>query len=111
MLEKILVGMLTLSDVFSKSRNEILEEHRCLQRHVLLSFATVMSSIAVGVIVTWSAESMSGLAAEILRPVALIAERVYLGLGGRHWCGAASAPSVCGDTKVISPDLCRWRIG
>ena len=84
--------MLTLSDIFSKSRNEILEEHRHRQRHVLVSFAMVMSCIAVGVTVTWSAESMSGLAAEILRPVALIAERVYLGLGGAAlvWCCVSS---------------------
>ena len=88
MLEKILVGMLTLSDVFSKSRNEILEEHRCRQRHVLLSFATVMSSIAVGVIVTWSTESMSGLASEIFRPVAIIVERVCMifGAAALVWC-------------------------
>ena len=111
MLEKMLVGMLTLSDIFSKSRNEILEEHRRRQRHVLVSFATVMSCIAVGVMVTWGTESMSGLAAEILRPVALIAGRVYLALGGRHSCGAMSAPSACGDTKAISPDPPRWQIG
>lgn len=88
MLEKMLVGMLTLSDIFSKSRNEILEEHRRRQRHVLVPFATVMSCIAVGVMVTWGTESMSGLAAEILRPVALIAGRVYLALGGAAlvWC-------------------------
>ena len=92
MLGKILVGMLNLSDIFSKSRNEILEEHRHRQRHVLVSFAMVMSCIAVGVTVTWSAESMSGLAAEILRPVALIAERVYLALGGAAlvWCCAST---------------------
>ena len=86
MLEKLLVGMLTLSDVFSNSRNEILEKHRHRQRHVLVSFATVMICIALSVMVAPS--TALGLVAELFKPTALAFEGAFLALGGVAfvWC-------------------------
>lgn len=88
MLEKLLVGMLTLSDVFSKTRNEILEEHRHRQRHVLVSFAMVMICIALSVMAAPSTAPAQGLVVELFKPTALAFEGAFLALGGMAfvWC-------------------------
>ena len=82
MLEKLLVGMLALSDVFSKSKNEILEAHRQRQRHVLVSFVAAMVCIALSVVVAPSAAPAPRLVADLIKPIELVFESACLGLGG-----------------------------